>query len=299
MARGTMKTRRIEFVAPFDGVVDDILKSLDVSSSIRTSLRKRAGLVAHLQNGIENPLLLVDKIHNGDKFCIYLEDSDIPHIPVYDRDIKIVYEDEDVAVIDKPPSLAVIPVKNHYGRSLVNCLAKVWGDFVYRPVNRLDRDTSGLMTVAKNSLAHSRLSGKTEREYLALCSGEYKGERTGVIDAPIARADGGMKRYVTQKGEGDEAVTYYEFIRRYDGYFLARMRPVTGRTHQIRVHMASIGYPLCCDRLYNPDCRPLTLADGRVLDRQALHSFRLRFTHPVTGESMSFESFPDFLTDKI
>lgn len=290
-----MKARRIVFCAPFEGSADDALKYYGISSSIRTSLRKREGLVARLFENGETPVRLVDVLQEGEAFCIYLEDSDVPHIPVCDRDVNIVYEDEDLAVVDKPYSLAVIAVKNHYGRSLPNCLAKKWGDFVYRPVNRLDRDTSGLMIVAKNALAHSRLSGKTSRSYLALCQGVFEGEKQGVIDAPIARRSDGMMRYVCAKGEGDEAVTKYRFIRQYDGYFLAEFVPVTGRTHQIRVHSASIGHPLMCDRLYNPRCATLELPDGRTLDRQALHSFRLKFTHPLTGQVMRLASLPDFL----
>lgn len=296
MERGIVKSRRIVFTAPFDGRADDVLKYLGVSTSIRTDLRKRKGLVAKIGGNTETPLILVDELKKGEEFCIYLEDTTVPEVPVYDMDINIVYEDEDLAVADKPASLAVIPVKNHYGRSLANCLAKRWGNFVYRPVNRLDRDTSGLMIVAKNSLAHSKLSGKTERRYLALCQGIFSGEKEGVIDAPIARAEDGMKRYVCQRGKGDEAVTRYKFLRQYDGYFLAQFLPVTGRTHQIRVHTASMGYPLVCDRLYNPDCKALTLWDGRLLDRQALHSYYLEFTHPVSGERLNFLSAPDFLS---
>lgn len=295
-----MNARRIVFRAPFDGRADDILKSLDVSSSICTQLRKRTGLVAVIKDGGEVPLLLADKLSCGDEFCIYLEDADVPDVPVCDKDISILYEDEDLAVIDKPAGLAVIPVKSHYGRSLANCLAKRWGNFVYRPVNRLDRDTSGLMIVAKNSLAHSRLSGKTSRRYLALCEGVYEGEAERTIDAPIARADGGMKRYVCKNGEGVLAITQFRFLRQFDGYFLVQFVPVTGRTHQIRVHSAYIGYPLLCDRLYNPDGKKtVVLSDGKALDRQALHSYFLEFSQPVTRETLRFTSAPDFLSPEI
>ena len=298
MERGIVKTRRIVFTAPFDGKADDVLKSLDVSSGIRTELRKRIGLVAKINGQEEIPVTLVDVLKKDEEFCIYLEDREVPGVPVCDREIPIVYEDEDLAVVEKPASLAVIPVKGHYGRSLANCLAKRWGDFVYRPVNRLDRDTSGLMVVAKNSLAHSRLSGKTHRRYLALCQGVFSGKREGIIDAPLARAEDGMKRYVCQVGKGAEAVTRYKFLKQYDGYFSAEFIPVTGRTHQIRVHSSSIGYPLMCDKLYNPCCRSLTHDDGKILDRQALHSYYLEFTHPVSGKKLCFSSAPDFISQE-
>lgn len=294
--RTMTKSRRLEYICPFDGSCDDILKHYGISSGIRTDLRKRMGLVCKLDGDSEIPVILTERMKAGDRFCIYLEDGETAHIPVCDLKIDIVYEDEDLAVIDKPSGIAVIPVKNHYGKSLANCLAAVWGDFVYRPVNRLDRDTSGLMTVAKNSLAHSNLTGKTEREYLALCQGVFDKDKyplAGTIDKPIACKEKSMKRYVSPDGE--RAVTHYEVLRQYEEYFLCRFVLDTGRTHQIRVHISDMGYPLCCDRLYNPDARPVVCPNGKVLDRQALHSCKLSFVHPITGEKMYFESKPEFL----
>lgn len=297
MGGGQMtRSRRLEYYCPFDGSCDDILKHYGISSGIRTGLRKRMGLVCKIVDGREIPVILTERMREGERFCVYLEDEEIVHIPACDTKIDIVYEDEDVAVIDKPAGIAVIPVKNHYGKSLANCLASVWGDFVYRPVNRLDRDTSGLMTVAKNSLAHSNLTGKTKREYLALCEGVFDTDRyplIGTIDKPIACKEKSMKRFVSQNG--DRAITHYEVLRQYEEYFLCRFVLDTGRTHQIRVHISDMGYPLCCDRLYNKNARPVVCPNGKTLDRQALHSFRLSFVHPITGEEMDFESKPEFL----
>lgn len=289
------KSRRIEYVCDFDGTCDDILKQKGISSSIRVMLRKRMGLVCLLEDGREIPVILTKRLSKGDKICIYLEDDDIVHIPPCDTKINIVYEDEDIAVIDKPAGIAVIPVKNHYGRSLANCLANIWGDFVYRPVNRLDRDTSGLMIVAKNSLAHSLLTGKTTRQYLALCQGVFDKEKyplKGTIDKPLARMENSMKRYVSDDGE--RAITHYEFIKQYDEYFLCRFLLETGRTHQIRVHISDMGYPLCCDKLYNDFAHPVVCPNGKILGRQALHSFSLAFKHPLMGKDMYFESKPEF-----
>ena len=178
-----MNERRIEYVSSFDGTVEDILKSYGVSSSICATLRKSMGLVCKIANGEEIPIRLVDKLLAGEEFCIYLVDENITPIPKYDIPINIVYEDEDIAVIDKPAGLAVIPVKAHYGKCLANALANIWGDFVYRPVNRLDRDTSGLMIVAKNQLAHSKLALEhVHRESIARCSGTFLGEQSGEIN---------------------------------------------------------------------------------------------------------------------
>ena len=286
--------RRLEFVAQMDGSIDDALSSIGISSTIRTGLRKQFGLICKINDGKEIPVKIIDSVDEGEKFCIYLKDSDIKPIPKWDYPINIVYEDEDLAVIDKSEGLAVIPTKKHYGRSLVNALANVWGDFVYRPVNRLDRDTSGLMIVAKNQLAHSRLSIEhIHREYVALCEGQFVGEKRGTIDLPIRRVGSGMKREVSEGG--DRAITHYEVIEQYENYFSARFVLETGRTHQIRVHISHLGYPLCCDKLYNPNPKPIICPNAELLNRQALHSYRLSFVHPIDGRTMDFISKPSFL----
>lgn len=286
--------RRIQYVAPFDGAVDDILAHFGASSSVRVALRKRLGTVCFVSDGRESALRLVDKLNRGDKFCIYLQDDDIKAVPKWDARVNIVYEDEDLAVIDKSAGMAVIPVKGHYGRSLANALANIWGDFVYRPINRLDRDTSGLMLVAKNQLAHGILSrSHIKRQYVGLCQGVFAGDVKGKLDLPIKSSSDGFKRYVEEGGK--RAVTHYEILRQYDGYFSAKFELETGRTHQIRTHISHIGYPLCCDRLYNCDPHPIICPNGMQLDRQALHSCLLEFIHPIENKKMSFVSQAEFI----
>lgn len=286
--------RRLEYVAPFDGSCEDILAAFCISSTIRKSLKKRMGYVCLVCEKSEYAIRLVDRIKQGDRLCIYLEDDDIQPIPKWQRPVDIVYEDEDLAVVDKSAGVAVIAKGNHYGRSLVNCLANVWGDFVYRPVNRLDRDTSGLMIVAKNRLAHSILAkGHIERKYIALCQGTFVGNLHGMIDRPIKESDSGMKREISQ--DGKRAVTEYSVVRQYDDYFAAEFVLRTGRTHQIRVHISDMGYPICCDRLYAPIFRPITCPDGSIYDTQTLHSCELSFVHPIDGRQMQFESKAPFL----
>ncbi|MDE6275439.1 MAG: RluA family pseudouridine synthase [Clostridia bacterium] len=287
-------TRRLEYNATFDGSAEDILKFYGVSSSVRTSLRKRLGLVCKITGELEIPIRLIDTLSQGERICIYLVDEFVKQIPKADIPVNIAYEDEDIAVIDKQAGLAVIPVKAHYGKSLPNALANIWGDFVYRPVNRLDRDTSGLMIVAKNQLAHSVLSAEhIYREYVALCSGVFAGEKRGVIVLPIIRRGESMRREVNTDGE--RSITHYEILNQYQDYFSARFALETGRTHQIRVHIAHLGYPLCCDKLYNENPQDIICPNGKTLDRQALHSCKLQFLHPISKKPMAFESPAEFL----
>lgn len=286
--------RRIEYVAAFDGKAEDILKSKGISTSICTALRKSLGLVCRIADGGEIPIRLIDELSQGERFCIYLVDECVKPIPKSDIAVNIVYEDEDIAVIDKQAGIAVIPVRGHYGKSLANTLANIWGDFIYRPVNRLDRDTSGLMIVAKNQLSHSALTMKhIYREYVALCSGIYVGEMSGEINLPIKRVGEDICRKVDPSG--DEAITKFEILDQYSDYFSARFVLGTGRTHQIRVHSSYMGYPLCCDKLYNPNPHKIICPNGKILDRQALHSCRLEFVHPISGEKLKFLSQAEFL----
>ena len=159
--------------------------------------------------------------------------------------------------------------------------------FVYRCINRLDRDTTGLLIVAKNMLSGGILSDMSkkreiQREYLAIAEGEVPQE--GVIDAPIARKEESVIERCVDFEKGDRAVTHYWRLDYRNGYSLVRLKLETGRTHQIRVHMKYIGYPLTGDYLYNPDYR--------ILDHQALHSWKLAFRHPVTGAQMQFKADP-------
>ena len=146
--------RLINITAKINATIEENLRSQNYSSSLCSRLRKRMGLIT-----VNNePKRIVDVVTVGDTISIVLEDAKIEPVIKANIPIKIVYEDEDLAIIDKQANLAVINTRDHYGKSLENALANIWGDFVYRPVNRLDRDTSGLMIVAKNQLAHSVLN---------------------------------------------------------------------------------------------------------------------------------------------
>lgn len=206
--------------------------------------------------------------------------------------LSIVYEDDDVLVVDKPTGMVVHPAPGHYTGTLVNALLYhikelSEGDSV-RPgiVHRIDKDTSGLLMVAKNDFSHQALQAelkdkKTERVYLALVDGML-GHPSGRIDAPIGRDESDRKKMaVTQKGK--PAVTHFEVIRRYVGATLVKCRLETGRTHQIRVHMAEIGHPVVGDPIYGPKKKAADTG-------QYLHAHTLSFTHPRSGKLLSFTS---------
>ena len=203
-------------------------------------------------------------------------------------DVNVVYEDEDILIVDKSAPLACMSGAHHPDDALENRLAwRYRGEnYVFRPVNRLDKGTSGLMAVARHAHAQQVLQNMLHtdayvREYLALAVGRVEPER-GTIDAPIGKADGATVRREV-RADGKRAVTHYETVLRGENYTLLRVRLETGRTHQIRVHLQHIGHPIAGDFLYGEE-------DARLPGRFALHSARLRLTHPVTGERMAFES---------
>ena len=225
----------------------------------------------------------------GDTLTVHVQETDVSEkIPPVEMALDIVYEDEDIMVINKPADMPIHPSLNNYYNSLANGLAwyfeKQNKPFIFRCVNRLDRDTSGLTIIAKHMLSSGILSSMVaersiHREYQAIVRGKVIPE-AGTIDAPIARvADSIIERTIDYE-KGDRAVTHYETIAYKNGHSLLSIHLETGRTHQIRVHMKHIGFPLIGDHLYNPDMEHMT--------RQALHSYRLQFTHPITGEAMDF-----------
>lgn len=203
---------------------------------------------------------------------------------------RIVHRDDDVLVIDKPAGLVVHPAPSVKEPTLVDLLGdEIAGGEGHRPgiVHRLDKDTSGLMVVARNEAARAALSDqikarRVEREYIALVEG-HLGSRTGTIDAPLGR-DRRRRTRRAVRGAGErEARTHFEVVEPLPADTLARARLETGRTHQIRVHFAAIGHPVAGDPEYGKGGR-------HGLERQFLHAARLSFDHPVTGERMEFTS---------
>ncbi|GAX02806.1 ribosomal large subunit pseudouridine synthase D [Secundilactobacillus pentosiphilus] len=232
----------------------------------------------HVQPGDQIEVTIPDPVK------LDLEPENIP--------LDIVYEDDDVIVVNKPSGMVVHPSPGHPDHTLVNALlyhsplSTING--TYRPgiVHRIDKDTSGLLMVAKNDNAHrslaAQLKNKTNlREYIALVHGVIK-QDTGVIDAPIGRSPKDRKRQAIV-ADGRHAVTHYQVLERYLNYTLISCWLETGRTHQIRVHMKSIGHPLAGDPLYGP--RKTIAGSG-----QFLHAKKLGFRHPVTGKQLVFDA---------
>lgn len=284
-----MIRRKLTYTAKFNGSIEENLKQYGFSTRICTQLKSRLGLVK--VNGADK--FVVDNVSAGDIIELIIEESASVSIVPFKFPIDIIYEDEDVAVVDKPPNIAVISTSAHYDKSLMNALAAIWGDYVYHPVTRLDKGTSGLMLIAKHSLSHSLLNAviaevsgggnvdkAVKREYICLVNGSISDK--GIIDAPIAHTDKSSYRRSINYDIGKRAVTEYECLEKYGDMTLVRVKLYTGRTHQIRVHMNYIGCPLVGDELYD--------GDVSEIERPALHSNRLEFTHPITHENMVFES---------
>ena len=240
----------------------------------------------------------------GESYLVTLPElAEIPLVP-QDIPLDVVYEDGDVIVVNKPRGLVVHPAPGHPDGTLVNALLFHCGDTLSgvggekRPgiVHRIDKDSSGLIIAAKNDAAHLALSAQLadhslRREYEAVVRGRLR-EDSGTVDAPIGRHPTDRKRMaVTQKGSRN-AVTHWEVIARYRGYTHVRCRLETGRTHQIRVHMASIGHPLLGDYTYGAP------SPDKGLEGQCLHARRLRFVHPASGELIVLEApLPDYFLD--
>ncbi len=215
--------------------------------------------------------------------------------------LDVVYEDRDLIVVNKARGMVVHPAPGHPDGTLVNALLYHCGDTlsgiggVQRPgiVHRIDKDTSGLLIAAKNDFSHTGLSAQLSdhslfREYEAVVNGNLR-EESGVIDRPVGRHPVDRKRMAVTEKNGKRAVTHWQLLAHYRGYSRVLCRLETGRTHQIRVHMASIGHPLLGDGLYGAKC------PDKGLEGQCLHARRISFIHPRTGLRMSFETeLPDY-----
>ncbi|MGN8896092.1 RluA family pseudouridine synthase [Flavonifractor sp. HCP28S3_F3] len=243
----------------------------------------------------------------GDELVVVLPDPAPVDIVPQDIPLDVVYEDEDVIAVNKPVGLVVHPAAGHPDGTLVNALLYHCGDSLsgingaLRPgiVHRIDRDTSGLIIAAKNDFAHLALAEQLQdhslyREYEAVCVGNLK-EDQGTVNAPIARHPTDRKKMAVNFLQGREAITHWTVLERFPGYAHIQCRLETGRTHQIRVHMAHIGHPLLGDVVYGSK-KPYPGLAG-----QCLHARRLSFIHPRTGERLTLECplppwFQDILT---
>ena len=242
-----------------------------------------------------------DKLNPGDRVEYEIPEAKPVDIAPTQMDLKIVYEDEDLLVIDKPKGLVVHPAPGHQEDTLVNGLLYAMGDDLsgingeLRPgiVHRIDKDTSGLLAVAKNDLAHTMLASQLKdhtmaRTYEAIVCGSFR-EDSGTVDAPIGRHPSDRKKMCVTERNSKNAVTHWEVVARYRGYTHIRCKLETGRTHQIRVHMAHIGHPILGDTVYGHKKPEL----GQ--DSQCLHAGALCFRHPRDGRPvMVFSPLPEY-----
>ena len=277
-----------------------VAKTADISRS------RAAGLLDSryvLQNG--KTALKNSKFKNGDEIVITLPDTVPLEVTPENIPLDIVYEDSDLLVVNKPKGMVVHPAAGNHSGTLVNALMFHCGDSlsgingVMRPgiVHRIDKNTSGLLMVAKNDTAHNSLAKQIKdhsftREYEAVVYGNIK-EDFGTVNAPVGRHPVKRKQMAVRP-DGREAVTHYEVIERLNGFTHIKVRLETGRTHQIRVHMAYIGHPVAGDDVYGPK-NVIGYLKG-----QCLHAKKIGFIHPRTNEYMEFDSLlPDYFIDFI
>lgn len=275
----------------------DILISREVEQLSRTQ-------VAEL---IKNGGILVEggktkasyRLKENEVVSIEIPDPQAIELMPQDIPLKIVYQDKDIAVIDKPQGMVVHPAHGNWDNTLVNALlyqiqdlSGINGEIRPGIVHRLDKDTSGLLVVAKNDGAHRNLAEQIKehtftREYTALVHGQVQ-ENLGRVEAPVGRDPKDRKRMAVVAG-GRKSITNYQVVQRFQNFTLLKCRLETGRTHQIRVHMSYIGHPVVGDPLYGPRKNVLNLQG------QILHASLLEIDHPSTGERLSFTSLlPDY-----
>lgn len=235
------------------------------------------------------------KVKKGDQISLELPEVQEPEAFPENIPLDILYEDEDVLLVNKPKGMVVHPAAGHLSGTLVNgvlyhCRGQLSGiNGVLRPgiVHRIDRDTTGVLVVCKNDRAHQSLAAQLKehsitRKYRAIVLGSLKED--GTVNAPIGRHPVDRKKMAVNRKNGKEAVTHYHVLEELKGYTYIECQLETGRTHQIRVHMASIGHPLLGDSVYGPSRCPFSL------EGQCLHAMVLGFLHPSTGVYMEFES---------
>ena len=292
-----------KFEAVFES---DTPQRIDVFvSGLASVSRSRAAELLEKGNVWVNEKLATKKtkLKKGDKVSVEVPDPAVYDVTPENIPLDIVFEDNDILVVNKPKGMVVHPAAGNYSGTLVNalmyhCGASLSGiNGVMRPgiVHRIDKNTSGLLMVAKNDNAHRQLASQIKehsfkREYEAVVYGNIKDDR-GTINLPIARHPVKRKQMAVVEG-GREAITHFEVIDRFEGFTHLRLKLETGRTHQIRVHLSFLGHPVAGDEVYGPK-KVITSLKG-----QCLHAKKLGFVHPVTHEYMEFDSrLPDYFKD--
>ncbi len=244
------------------------------------------------------------KVSTNDSISVNMPDAVIPDIVPENIPLSIIYEDDDLIIVNKPKGMVVHPAPGHYSGTLVNALMYHCNDNlsgingVLRPgiVHRIDRDTTGSVIACKNDFSHNSIAKQLAehsivREYRGIICGHLN-ERTGCVNAPIGRSPKDRKKMCVCTAGGKSAITHYEVLEEYKGYSLCKFRLETGRTHQIRVHMAYLGHPLAGDDVYGGGKCPVNTTG------QALHAYILGFVHPRTSEYIETTAeFPSYFME--
>ena len=265
--------------------IEHFLRQRGYSRQLLTNLKQDSGSVQ--VNG--QPRYMNERLSEGDQLVIHICETEVSEkIEPVALPLDILYEDEDLLVVNKPSGMPVHPSIHNYDNTLANALAYYFKQqekpFVFRCTNRLDRDTSGITIISKHLLSSGILSSmvmkhEVNREYLALVRG-YDLPDQGTIHAPLGRKPGSIIERMVGFQNGEDAITHYKVVKKENGHSLVSLKLETGRTHQIRIHMKYLGHPLIGDYLYNPDMEHI--------HRQALHSYKMSFYHPITGQFMEF-----------
>ena len=272
-ATQAMDGRKIEYVLSGDlGLSGNIIKKLKASGGILVN-----GESVHIDQ----------KLKEGDELVLIFPDEQSENIIAEDIPLEVLYEDEDILLVNKPPFMITHPVGEHRSGTLANAVTfYLKGSVPFRVITRLDKETSGVVLIAKNALSAQRLNDamkqrQIEKEYVALACGRID-QKEGTIDTPIKKAEG-IKRAVST--DGKEAITKYKVVEEVNGLSLVKVQPLTGRTHQIRVHLSYIGTPIYGDWLY-----------GKAIEgeRVRLHCQRISFKHPLKNTEITIEAaLPD------
>lgn len=280
---------------------------IDKAVSVLVPDLSRSAVQGLLETGdvLLNGLVPLKKavVREGDRVTVNVPDPVTLSVEPQQIPLDVIYEDNDLLVVNKPKGMVVHPAAGNPDNTLVNALLAHCGDSlsgingVIRPgiVHRIDKDTSGLLVVAKNDAAHRGLAGQIKdhsftREYRAVVVGNLRDD-TGTINAPIGRDSKNRKKQAVTDKNSRTAVTHFTVVERFRGYTYVRVQLETGRTHQIRVHMAHIGHPVAGDTVYGGG------KNTCGLQGQCLHAAKLGFIHPTTGEYMEFTSeLPDYFT---
>ena len=271
-----------------DYVIDEAYDGKKLKVWLRGRLKTSARSVNILKNDPEGlkrngeHIRTIDLLRAGDIVTVTFPEEETAILPTDCADLSVVYEDADILIVNKPAGLAVHPTHNHQGDTLANQVAAYYAgkNVVFRAVGRLDKCTSGLMVLALNRHAASVLPDRVQKEYLAVAGGEFHG--SGTVDRNIFRPDPmkTLRAVSPDNSEGERAVTHWEALATDGRRTLLRINLETGRTHQIRVHFASLGAPLAGDAMYG--------STDTAMDRAALHCAKLTLTHPVTWEPLTF-----------